>query len=460
MPGRTAVAPYERKVTPVERIFSLSPFSVVAVVARIQGEVTHSMLSKAVSRVQQRHALLRVRIKTDNDPVPWFTSEGVEAIPVTALPRESAEHWMNVYHEECRKPFEFDKRPPVRFILIQSPVESELLIFCHHIVCDGMSLAYLARDLMSHLGNPARAVDVLPDPAPIDKENMPGELSLNPFFRYVIKRINRKWERDRVMFDQEDYRNLHEAYWLQARHRMLAVELTAAQTTAIVLRCRQEKITVNSALTAAFSGAQALVLGDRSSHPGIGIAGSVRDRLPKPAGDAMGFYAGLVNLNNRYNRKTVFWENARRLHRTVTPLFNNRQLFREPLLWCYLDPAILEAIHFKILGGLVPPHFTRYQKLSAFHKQKDVVWSLLKRKKMESLGKPIMGTAVTNLTRLDFPEQYGDLVLDRLIMNPGGAFPPAMVNLVLGAVTVAGKLSLVLEYVEDTVDTETMEKIR
>ncbi|MBU2647588.1 hypothetical protein KKI24_22970 [bacterium] len=174
----------------------------------------------------------------------------------------------------------------------------------------------------------------------------------------------------------------------------------------------------------------------------------------------MGFFAGLVNLKNRYNRKTVFWENARRLHQAVTPLYTNRHLFREPLLWCYLDPAILEAIHFKLLGGLVPPHFTRYQKLSAFHKQKDVVGSLLKRKKMESLGKPIMGTAVTNLTRLDFPEQYGDLVLDRLIMNPGGAFPPAMVNLVLGAVTIAGKLSLVLEYVEDTVDTETMEKIR
>jgi hypothetical protein len=45
-------------------------------------------------------------------------------------------------------------------------------------------------------------------------------------------------------------------------------------------------------------------------------------------------------------------------------------------------------------------------------------------------------------------------------MNPGGMFPLAIVSLVLGAVTCAGKLSLLLEYAEETVDTKTMEKIK
>ena len=79
---------------------------------------------------------------------------------------------------------------------------------------------------------------------------------------------------------------------------------------------------------------------------------------------------------------------------------------------------------------------------------------------MDSLDKINMGTAVTNLTRLDFPVKYGTLELDRLIMQPGGAFPLANVNLVLGAVTCSGKLSLVVEYAEETVDTRTMEKIK
>ncbi len=45
-------------------------------------------------------------------------------------------------------------------------------------------------------------------------------------------------------------------------------------------------------------------------------------------------------------------------------------------------------------------------------------------------------------------------------MNPGGAYPLVFVNLVLGAVTCSGKLSLVIEYAEERIDTKTVEKIR
>jgi len=79
---------------------------------------------------------------------------------------------------------------------------------------------------------------------------------------------------------------------------------------------------------------------------------------------------------------------------------------------------------------------------------------------MDAFDRSIMGTAVTNLTRMDFPRTYGPLELDRLIMNLGGAFPLANVNLVLGAVTYSGKLSLVMEYAEQAVDTRTIEQVR
>jgi hypothetical protein len=84
---------------------------------------------------------------------------------------------------------------------------------------------------------------------------------------------------------------------------------------------------------------------------------------------------------------------------------------------------------------------------------------MLKREKMDSLDRITMGTAVTNLTRLNFPRHYGALELDRLIMKPGGGFPLANFNLLLGAVTCAGKLSLVVEFVEGNVDVGTMEEI-
>lgn len=458
--GNPSVEEYERRITASERLFTRSPFSTVALVARIRGAVSESALRNAVSKVQQRHPNLRTRIVEDAAGDPWFTSEGAGEIPVEIVPRESDTHWISVVQEAGQLPYEFDSQPAIRFILVQSPVTSELIISCHHIICDGLSLAYLASDLMMHLGDPTREVETLPDPVPIERDNIPENVSANAVVRFFINRMNRKWEGEKVVFDQEDYLSLNEAYWTRYSHQLLSVELSEAQTSALVDRCRSEGVTVNSALAAAFVGAQSVVQGEKPYHSSIGVGGSLRDRLEEPAGEVMGFYAGVVSLKWKYDGSRGFWENARRLHGKVRPLYTNKNLFGDALVWSYLDPTILEAINFKRIGGLVPEHLSRYEKLSAFSRRDDVVSSLLKREKMDSLDRIAMGTAVTNLTRLDFPREYGTLELDRLIMKPGGAFPLVNVNLLLGAVTCSGKLSLVLEYVESNVSIRTMGEIR
>ena len=450
----------DRRITPLERLFSFSPYSIVTVVARIKGYISDEMLMDAVEKVQQRHTNLRTRIETDDEHSPWFTSENVKEIPIEIVSRKHEDHWIRVHHEASKIRFSFDERPAIRLILVRSQEVSELILLCHHIICDGLSLAYLARDLMTHLGDPSREVEVLPDPVPIDLDNLPLDVSINPVVKMFINRINKQWLKDQINFDQEDYENLNEAYWMNANHQIISVELNEPQTTTLVNRCKAEDVTVNSALTTAFVGAQQVVLGSNKENKSLGIAGSLRDRLQKPAGEEMGFYAGVVTLDFSYDKNKGFWDNARRLDGKVQPLYTNKNLFKEGLTWCYLEPAVLEAINFKKLGGLVPSSFSRYEKLSSYSKRKDVVSSILRREKMESLDKVIMGTAVTNLTRMDFPRKYGDLELDRLIMNPGGAFPLSNVNLVLGAVTCSGKLSLILEYEEGTVDTETMTKIK
>ena len=451
---------YERKVTALERLFSLSPYSIVTIVARIKGNLSADTLLNAIERVQQRHTNLRVRIKTDDGHNLWFTSEDVKGIPIEIISRENNDHWIKIQKESSKIRFRFDKRPAIRFILVHSPEISEIIILCHHIICDGLSLAYLARDIMIHLGDPAKKAEILPDPVPIDLDNLPTDISMNPIVKLFINRINKQWKTDKTYFDQEDYANLNEAYWMNANHQVISVELSESQTNRLVKRSKEENVTVNSGLTTAFVGAQQIVLGDKKEHKRVGIAGSLRDRLQKPAEEKMGFFAGVVTLDYTYDKHRDFWDNARRLNRKVQPLYTNKNLFNDGLTWCYLESGILEAINFKKLGKLVLPNFSRFEKLSSFSKRNDVVSSILRREKIESLDKIIMGTAVTNLTRLDFPRKYGALELDRMIMNPGGAFPLSNVNLVLGAVTCSGKLSLLIEYEERTVDTVTMTKIK
>jgi hypothetical protein len=451
---------YNREITPIERFLARSPFSIVTMVARIRGSVTGDMVRNAVLKMRLRHPILRSRIIDEDGGRSWFTSQGVGEILVELVPRESGDHWAQVAHESSQVPFEFETRPAIRFILLQSPNRSDLVILCHHVICDGLSLAYLARDLMQHLGDPARDVEMLPDPVPITRDNIPGDVSANAIVKYLIGRMNRKWAGERVLFDQEDYRELTQAYWRNYTHQIMTAELSGDETAALMERCRREGVTVNSALSAAFVGAQYAVQVQQPFHASIAVAGSLRDRVQPAAGEVMGFYAGVVRPKFKYNGRQRFWENARQFHRKVRPLLTNKNLFEDLLVWTYLDPSLLEAINFKKLGRFVPEDAQRYQKLSSFGARDDVVLSMLKREKMASLDRIIMGTAITNLTRMDFPVQYGALGLERLIMNPGGAFPLANVNLVLGAVTCSGRLSLLLEFVEDNVDCASMAEIK
>ena len=460
MNKQPATQSYERKVTGAERFFSHAPFSIVTMVARIKGKVTEEMLRNAVQKVQQRHVLLRVRVRDSQDGDLWFTTDGVQEIPIKIVPRETENDWIMIHAEGSKVPYDFENRPAIRFILVQSPDVSELIILCHHIICDGMSLAYLARDMMVHLGDPAAKAQVIAAPEPISLENIPSEVAPSGLIKYFINKIKQKWAEEYVSFDQQDYEALNKAYWENFTHEILTIEMSDDETSQLVKRCRKENVTVNTALITAFLGAQKAVMDEKPHHAKTAVAVSLRDRLPTLPGEGMGYYALGLEVKYKYNAKKGFWENARRYHKKIGSSISNKKAFGDLASYLQMDSNIYEALSFKKLGGFVKPDSSRYEKLTGFSQREDVVVRLLQRAKMETLDAKLLGPAITNLGRMDFPKKYGNLELERLIMQPGGAFPLVHVDMVIGAVTCAGKLSLVIEYAEEAVDTATMKKIK
>jgi NRPS condensation-like uncharacterized protein len=451
---------YRRKISPLEGFFLHSPYAIVTMTARIKGSISDEMLRKAVQKVQGRHTNLRLKLEFDEMGDPWFTSQDVQDIPVVIVPRGNDQTWMEVIQQQSLIPFDFQVRPAIRFLLVQSPDESELVIFCHHLICDGLSLAFLARDILTVLGDPSIELEILVDPTPIERDNLPPGVKMSGLVNYFIERINNQWREQRVHFTQEDYQALTDVYWSNFNHGMSLLEFSEDQTNQLVEKCKKENVTVNSALAIGLAAAQIMVEGPQSYHSKITIAGSLRDRLKKPAGESMGFYAGAVSPKFKYNTKIDLWENARRFNKKVQPLYTSKNLFKESLVWSYLDMGILESLSFKMIGGMVPLTSAQAEKLNAFSRREDVITSMLKREKMDSFDNVLIGTAVTNLTRMDFPREFGELKLERLIMNPGGAYPLIFVNLLAGAVTCSGKLSLMLEYSLERIKPDIVEEIR
>ncbi len=440
---------YERKLLAHERRPFRGPNANVVVNVRIKGNVTAELLRAAVGKVQQRHRLLSVRVIVDAAGEAVFSSEGAQDIVVKVLPRASDAQWIAMCLAEYHIPHEFDKYPPIRFILLRGDQVSDLIILCHHMLCDALSLAYLARDVLHHLGDPNRKVEVLPDPPLASRDNIPARITVNPLAKIATQRRNKQWEKAKVIFDAEDYANIFQAYWQHVTPRAYTLEFTPTQTTRLVARCREEGVTVNTALLTALAAAQTTAQGHVEKYlQRIATAMDIRKYLIEDPGEAFGFYAGGVILNFKYPSDHAFWDNARTLHHKLKQQFKPKDVLSKILTFGTLTPTLYDGLIFKRYGSWVQPTQSRYEKLSAFSARKDALTKLVKNK-----GQVRVGLVLSNLTRLDFPRHYGPLTLEQMMFL--GAATRSYQKAV-GVVTVSGKLTMTVSYVEESVDSHTM----
>ena len=118
-----------------------------------------------------------------------------------------------------------------------------------------------------------------------------------------------------------------------------------------------------------------------------------------------------------------------------------------------LDQSMVDARQFTFFGNLVPSNFSRYEKIHTYCNDEKNIANKRAKKQIPKL--PVL--AITNLGLLDYPTKYGSLELDRFIFVTSGT---PNIELVIPVVTVAGKLSFTINYLEEITDTETMEKIK
>lgn len=457
-PGAMQSHVYQRQLTPAERRFYRAPNANVVVTARIKGHISTDRLASAVKALRKRHRLLGVRTLLDQEGNAHFTSEGAGDIVIATSPRHSDHHWIERCLEENRNPFPFQELPPIRFVVLSADEVADLIIVCHHMICDGLSLAYLTRDLLSALGHPQRMVKVLPDPPVACRHSLVSGAPDRLFVSGSIKKLNQDWKKETVLFDEEDYRQLHRAYWDTYMCRVLSLEFTEDETSRFVARCRRERVTANSALLLSLLAAQNVVQGDAHGYLlKTGTAVSIRKLLDPSPDEAIGLYAVGAMLEFEYQPTKPFWDEARLLHSQLSEAMRKDKLVERLLMNEHIEPTILDAVQFKRYGSLVKPNARRYTKLASFAQRRDTVSTLESQRSAE--GK--RGVILTNLARLDFPRRYGDLELERILFLPGvtDRFEKAV-----GAVTASGKLTLVISHLEaacdEVVDSDTMEEFR
>ena len=107
----------------------------------------------------------------------------------------------------------------------------------------------------------------------------------------------------------------------------------------------------------------------------------------------------------------------------------------------YFDPGLIDAFNLAPFLQIVPEAFDRTEKLAALAQDTQNIAFSISRKFMSIY--PSAG--ITNLGSLDFPVTYGNLRLDLMFfVPPASPFAP----LIIGGISVGGKLVFSLNYVE------------
>jgi NRPS condensation-like uncharacterized protein len=434
-----------RKLANAERSVLWNPLSTVYIVARISGSVSETRLASALRFVLQMHPLIGSRIHIDENYDAWFRPLENAVVPLRSVQRQSPDQWAEEVRTEAGKPFDIGSGPLVRVALVRSDDVSELVISCHHSICDGTSLANLVGDILAaYRDNKCPSATPVEPVAISDIIRSSRRFSITAALRkFFIGRLNTRWRARPHLFDQVDYEIIHEELWKKYRYGISITDISGDDTGLLLGKCREHNVTVGSAITVAILAAYQDVTGVSWTRPRpVTIPMDLRRHVPGMDRRVFCLLAWAFLFPFRYRQEQGFWKNVHEFDRRV----------RAGLITAasgplgdidHLDPTLIDAaMSFGVFADLVPDAFGRTMHLSEFAADSKGVGIVL----AKLAGRAASCIAPSNLGRLSIPESYGDLWLDRMYFLPAVSrdYP-----LIIGSVTTGGRLTISLTYLEE-----------
>ena len=271
---------------------------------------------------------------------------------------------------------------------------------------------------------------------------------INFILKRVIAKLTELWKNNEIRFGLEDFEPLQEVFNV-SNYQILTYELSPDETEELIQKSREHGVTVNSVLYSALLSAQLEIEGKEKNYlQNILLPINLRPYMDPPIGEIVGFYAGGEAFPHKVTLKKNFWRRTRDLHNNLQKhitmdamLSNAKRLFSLPPTW-------IEARSILFLGNKLPESNPKYDQLLEVVKKS----SLLQRIVKSNLGEEFqIGLALTNLGKMDIPQQYGELELESIFFIP----PLNLLSeKVIGILTVGGKLRIVISYLEKYLKSE------
>lgn len=350
---------------------------------KIRGVISENALRHALAKVQAKHPLLSVSVQNDSKGQPWFvTPTPVPEIPLRIVERSAEDDWMRESEKECSQRFDMQKGPLLRMVWIRSGVVSDLIMVCHHCICDGSSIVTLFREILTLVDQPNLEIghyesfntieDLVPRLILDDKKNKRKGFITSAFLRiflfFVSKKKEMPWGKD------------YTVRW----------KMDKAATAALIRRCKEERTTVHAALCTAFLWAFRQVRGEKARNQ-VFCPVNLRRYITEIKDDMLFGFASSTTLSLDKDPALDFPAQVKKVNNKLSEKLENLKVYEEIMINEYYHPVVKKLSQY----------------LSTARGNNDLTFS--------------------NMGRLDIPKRFGSFEVET-IHNPILIFKSANPN--------------------------------
>lgn len=367
-----------KKYIRTERANLFEPNVYISMVVKISGMVSKEAVREAVEKAYEANEATMSRIVMEDGGDAYY--EKMESSGCKFF--FDSRSFITIIKESEKNPFAIQKGELVRTYLTIENQEMVLLIHAHHLVGDGKSILILVKDVMDGLSGKQ------PEYKPmflIDQRFLRKKAKLRLGIRLALKKVNRKWEKVGKAFTWEDYYDVHKRYW---ESHSSEIEVKTYSANELKKNCKNGA-TLNSYLITDF-------LRKTTESKVVGIPVNIREDDNGMSNQTSG-----ISIKCQYQTDKSFEENLSIIHKEIYKMIRNVNMKYFILLFMgQLSPSLVDSI-------LLQTHGCYQNKLS---------------KKMAGImgyiGKEGRDLGVTNLTRIDIPNDYGSFRIEDILFIP------------------------------------------
>ncbi len=414
-----------------ERLHYRSPNINVCFKSTITGAFTNDQFHDAIEAVCRRHILLTCVLQTDDNNNIWYLPNHTK--PSLEIYDNNNLKWHEWYEREDGKPFDFTTGPLAKFCVFRKNDKIDIVILGHHVIGDGIGYLNLLRDFLYALDGELDATPI----KYIANNTIKDRTGLGFISTIYAKCLNRSWRSTSKQFTEREYLDFFTTYRKANNPCMYLGVLDSSRLDRIISKCKGISITVNEAISAAFTSALLDSGYNNIDKVKLGVAANIRNEMLTPSPDAMGNCTTGIKTLVHWDKAKSFADNARTVKKALRQQLNVPKYRYQVIQFLnLLDKAFLDAVPFAAYGDFNNLHAKKLAMI---------------------LGETTdnKGIGVSNLGKQDIA-MFANLSVEEVLFIPP-AFPANLIN--IGIITTNNRIRFCIRYSQTDIPDHVVESI-